>query len=376
MVVKHDYYEILGVSKSASNEEIKRAYRKLALQHHPDRVAPDKKKEAEEKFKEISEAYAVLSDPEKRRAYDQFGHAGIDGRYSYEDIFRGVDFESIFSDLGFGGSVFGDLFDFFGGRTTRRRGPRRGADLEYRLDLTLEEAAFGTEKKIDYYHTVICPTCNGEGSKPGTKKKVCPRCRGSGQIRFQQGFFSLSQTCDQCGGTGEVIAEPCSSCNGRGKVRKESEITVKIPPGVDNGTHIRVKGKGEGGEKGGPPGDLYVLIHLLSHKVFQREGDNIYLEVPISFSLATLGGEIGVPTLDGKARMKIPAGTPTHKIFRLKNKGVTNLHGHGKGDEYVRVIVQVPSELTEEQKRLIKELGKTFGETYEENKGFLSKWFS
>jgi len=375
LVVKRDYYEVLGVGKNASNEEIKKVYRQLAMKYHPDRVAPDEKKEAEEKFKEISEAYAVLTDPKKRSAYDQFGHAGIDQQYSYEDIFKSTDFGSIFSDLGFGGNVFGDLFDFFGGRGSRRRGPRRGADLEYRLTVTLEEAAFGSEKRVDIYHTVICPACNGEGTKPGTGKKTCPRCRGNGQIQYRQGFFSFSQPCDQCGGSGQIISDPCLSCHGRGKVRKESEISVKIPPGVDEGTHIRVRGKGEAGEKGGPSGDLYILIHLRPHKIFKREEDDIYLEVPISFPLATLGGEIEVPTLEGNARMKIPAGTPTNKIFRLRNKGITNLHGRGKGNEYVRVIVQVPSNLTQEQKRLIRDLGKTLEESYQKNKGFLGKWF-
>jgi len=376
LVVKRDYYETLGVGKNASADEIKKAYRQMAMRYHPDRVAPDKKKEAEEKFKEISEAYAILSDPKKRQAYDRFGHAGIDQQYTSEDIFRGADFESVFSDLGFGEGVFGDLFDFFGGRGTRRRGPCRGTDLEYRLNITLEEAAFGAEKTIDIYHTVTCSTCAGQGAKPGTSKKVCPVCRGTGQIQYRQGFFSLSQTCNQCGGTGEVISDPCVTCAGRGKVKKESEITVKIPPGVDEGTHIRVRGKGEAGEKGGPSGDLYLLIHLLRHKLFSREGDDIYLQVPVSFPLAALGGEIEVPTLDGKARMKIPSGTPTNKIFRLRNKGITNLHSRGKGNQYVRVIVQVPSRVNSEQKRVIKELGRTLGETYQENKGFLGKWFS
>ena len=376
MTVKHDYYEILGVKKGSSGDEIKKVYRQLALKYHPDRVAPDKKKEAEEKFKEISEAYAVLSDSKKKSAYDRFGHAGIDQRYSSEDIFRGADFESVFSDLGFGGGVFGDLFDLFGGRSTRRRGPRRGEDLEYKLSITLEEAAFGVEKKIDIYHTVTCAACGGEGAKPGSKKSVCPACKGRGQIQYRQGFFSFSQGCGQCGGTGEVISEPCTTCLGRGKVRQESEIAVKIPPGVDTGTHIRVRGKGEAGEKGGPSGDLYILLHLLAHKIFKREEDDIYLEVPISFPLAALGGEIEVPTLDGKAQMKIPAGTHTNKIFRLRKMGITNLRGRGKGDEYVRVIVRVPAKLSPEQKKIIKELGKTLGESYRDDKGFLGKWFS
>ncbi len=376
MVVKHDYYEVLGIGKNASAEEIKKAYRQLAMKYHPDGVAPDKKKEAEEKFKEISEAYAILSDPQKRQAYDQFGHAGIDQQYTTEDIFRNADFESIFSDLGFGGGVFGDLFDFFGGGSSRRRGPRRGADLEYRLNISLEEAAFGAEKTVDIYHTVTCSVCSGQGAKPGSSKKVCPVCRGAGQIQYRQGFFSLSQTCTQCGGTGEVISEPCNTCQGRGKVKKKSEITVKIPAGVNEGTHIRIRGKGEAGEKGGPSGDLYILIHLLPHKIFSRHEDDIYIQVPVSFPLATLGGEIEVPTLEGMALMKIPPGTPTNKVFRLRNKGINNLHGHGKGSQYVKVIVQIPTKVNSEQKKLIEELGKTLGESYRGNKGFLGRFFS
>jgi len=364
LTVKRDYYEILGINKNASVEEIKQAYRKLALQYHPDRVPPEKKKEAEEKFKEISEAYAVLSNAEKRAQYDRFGHAGIDQRYTYEDIFRGVDFGSIFEDLGFGSSIFEDVFsDFFGFGGRRRRGPRSGADLEYPLTITLEEAAHGTEKTIDYYHTETCPVCRGSGAKPGTGKKTCPQCKGRGQVSSAfGGFFTFSQTCPRCYGTGEIIELPCAECQGRGKVKKSSKISVKVPPGVDTGTSIRLRGKGEAGELGGPPGDLYVVIHVIKHPVFTREGDDLYCEVPISFPVACLGGEVTVPTLDGKVKLKIPPSTPSNKIFRLTGKGLPSLYSRGRGDEYVKVTIQVPTKLREREKELLRELGHLSGE--------------
>ncbi len=369
MTIKRDYYEILGIDRNASPDEIKKAYRTLALQNHPDKVAPDKKKEAEERFKEISEAYAVLSDPEKRVTYDQFGHAGIDGQYTYQDIFRGADFGSIFGGRGFEdilrgfglGGTFADIFsDFFGTRVERRA--RRGADLEYPLDITLEEAARGCEKKINIYRTITCPPCKGSGAKPGTGKRTCPQCQGTGQIRYTQAFFTFSQTCPQCRGTGEVIEAACGQCHGRGKIKKASKISLKVPSGVDSGTSIRVRGKGEAGELGGPSGDLYVVIRLTPHKIFEREGNDLYCEVPLSFTTAALGGEIEVPTLEGKATMKIPPGTQTDKVFRLKGKGVPSLHGHGRGDEYVKVIVQVPTRLNEKQREILKEFAKVGGE--------------
>lgn len=365
MTIKRDYYEVLGVSKSASVDEIKQAYRKLALQYHPDRVAPDKKKEAEEKFKEISEAYAVLSDQQKRVQYNQFGHAGIDGRYTPEDIFQGTDFKTIFEEFGFGKGLFGDLFDVFGSTTTgrRTRGPVRGADLEYSMVISLEEAVQGVEKTINIYHTVTCPICRGSGARPGTKKKTCPTCKGTGQARYSQGFFTFSQPCPNCKGTGESVESPCPECNGRGKVKESSKITLKIPPGVNTGNSIRVPGKGEAGELGGPPGDLYVVIKLKPHPVFERDGDDLYCNVPISFAVVALGGEIQVPTIDGKAKMKIPAGTATNKTFRLSGKGVPNVHGRGKGDEFVTVMVQVPPKLSGKEKDLIKQLGLLEGET-------------
>ncbi len=369
MTIKRDYYEILGIDRDASSEEIKKAYRTLAIQNHPDKVAPDEKKAAEERFKEISEAYAVLSDPEKRTTYDQFGHAGIDGQYTYQDIFRGADFGNIFGGRGFEdilrgfgfGGTFADIFgDFFGTRVERRA--HRGADLEYPLDITLEEAARGCEKKINIYHTVTCPTCKGSGAKPGTRKRTCPQCQGTGQIRYTQAFFTFSQTCPQCRGTGEVIEAACGQCHGRGKIKKASKISLKVPPGVDTGTSIRVRGKGEAGELGGPSGDLYVTIRLTPHKTFEREGNDLYCEAPLSFVTAALGGEIKVPTLEGKATMRIPPGTQTDRVFRLKGKGVPSLPGHNKGDEYVKVIIQVPTRLNEKQREILKEFAKAGGE--------------
>ena len=377
MTIKRDYYEILGIERNISSGEIKKAYRDLALQTHPDRVAPDKKKEAEERFKEISEAYAVLSDPEKKATYDQFGHAGIDGQYTYQDIFRGADFGNIFGGRGFEdilrGFGFGGTFaDIFGTRARRR--PQRGADLEYPLDITLEEAAKGCEKKINIYHTITCSTCRGSGAKPGTGKRTCPQCQGTGQIRYTQAFFTFSQSCPQCRGMGKVIEATCGQCHGRGKVKKASKISLKIPPGVDSGISIRVRGKGEAGELGGPSGDLYVTIRLKPHKIFEREGSDLYCEVSLSFVTVALGGEIEVPILEGKATMKIPSGTQTDRVFRLKGKGVPSLHSHGRGDEYVKVIVQVPARLNEKQKEILREFAKAGGEKLSTSKkGVLDK---
>lgn len=377
-LAKKDYYEVLGINRDASMDEIKRAYRSLALKHHPDGVPPEKKKEAREKFKEISEAYAVLSDPNKRVQYDQFGHAGIDATYTYEDIFRGADFsgfEDIFRGFGFGESIFGDLFDFFGTRRGRGKRATRGADLEYTQAITLEEADSGTEKEIEILHTVTCSKCEGSGAKPGTGRKICPECQGTGQVSYSRGglfSFSFSQTCSRCGGTGEVIETPCQVCNGRGKVKKSSSISLKIPPGVDTGTSIRVRGKGEAGELGGPSGDLYVVIRVKPHKIFRREGDDLYTEVPISFTTACLGGEIEVSTIRSSVNMRIPPGTPTDKVFRLKGKGMPSLHGGGQGDEYVRVIVQVPTKLTSQEKKLLEEFRRLENER---SKGIFKKMF-
>jgi len=371
MSTKRDYYEILGVKKDATLEEIKKAYRELALRYHPDRVPPEQKKEAEEKFKEISEAYAVLSDSQKRALYDQYGHAGIDQRYAYEDIFKGADFSSIFEDLtdfGFGRSIFdeifGDLgFDIFGGRTKSTHRAKRGRDLEVSVNITLEEAAKGTEKLINVVRYETCSICHGTGAKPGTKKVSCPKCRGSGYNVSSSGFFQIRQACSRCRGEGEIIQTPCSECKGEGRIRINRKIKVKIPAGVDTDSHLRIRGEGEQGTLG--RGDLYVIINVEPHPVFQRSGNDILVQVDISIAKAILGGEVEVPTLNGKVKMRIPAGTQAGKIFRLKGKGIGDLYGRGVGDELVRVNIVIPTNLTAEQRRLIEEFARLSGEDIE-----------
>lgn len=381
-MTKRDYYEILGISKTASEDEIKKAYRNLALKFHPDRVPAEKKKEAEEKFKELSEAYAVLSAPDKRKLYDQYGHSGIDGRYSSEDIFRNADFsgfEDIFSGGGggFSSGGFDDILSSlfggsFGGRR-RRSGPARGSDLEYHLTIALEEAFSGCEKSVDLYNTHPCSSCRGSGAKPGTSKKTCPDCKGAGEVRYARGFFSLQQTCSKCAGSGEIVGTPCPDCAGRGKVKKQSKITVKIPAGVDTGNTIRVRGKGEAGEKGGPSGDLYIVVKVLKHKTFQREAENIYVDIPVGFATAALGGEISVPTLNGHVSMTIPSGTASNKTFRLKGKGMPSVNSSRVGDEYVTVSITPPANLTMRQKELLREFAKISGEKIDE--GIFKKIF-
>ncbi len=369
MSTKRDYYEILGVKKSATLDEIKKSYRDLALRFHPDRVPHEQKKEAEEKFKEISEAYAVLSDSEKRALYDQYGHSGIDQKYAYEDIFKGADFSSIFQgmgDFGLGGGIFEEIFsdlgyDIFGGRQTRgSSGRRRGRDLQVSLDITLEEAANGTEKTITVPRYEVCSMCSGSGAKPGTKKTTCPQCKGSGRTVVSSGFFQLAQTCSRCAGLGQVIQAPCPDCRGEGKVKVTRKIKVKIPAGVDTGSNLRVRGEGESGASSS--GDLYVIIEIRSHSVFQRHNNDIATEINISLSKAILGGEVEVPTLDSRVSMKIPAGTQSGRIFRLKQKGIPDVHGRGIGDELIRVNVEIPERLTPEQRSLIEEFARLSGE--------------
>lgn len=379
MTTKRDYYDILGVKKNASLDEIKKAYRELALRYHPDRVSHEQKKDAEEKFKEISEAYAVLSDSQKRALYDQYGHAGIDQRYAYEDIFKGADFSSIFEDLrdfGFGGSIFEDIFsdlgfDIFGTRTRAQAGRRRGRDLQVTVDITLEEAASGTEKTITVPRYGTCSTCSGSGTKPGTKKSTCPQCRGSGRIALSSGFFQITQTCSRCGGEGSIIQAPCPECHGEGRVKTVSKIKVKIPSGVDTGSNLRIRGEGEVGTV--DRGDLYVIIELKPHPIFKRSDNDILTEINISISKAILGGEIVVPTLNGKVKMRIPQGTQSGKIFRLKEKGIPDLHRRGIGDELVRVNVEIPTHLTPEQRRLIEEFARLSGEEISLKESFTDK---
>ncbi len=368
MTTKRDYYEILGIKKSASLDEIKKAYRELALRYHPDRVPHEQKKEAEEKFKEISEAYAVLSDPQKRALYDQYGHAGIDQRYAYEDIFKGADFSSVFQDLGdfgFGGGLFDEIFsdlgfDFFGARSSRRGRAHRGRDLEITIDISLEEAARGTEKTITVPRYEVCSTCSGSGAKPGTKKSTCSQCKGSGRTVVSSGFFQLAQTCSRCRGEGSIIQTPCPDCRGEGRQKVTRKIEVKIPAGVDTGSHLRIRGEGEAGTTG--RGDLYVIIEVRPHSVFQRHNNDILTGITISLTKAILGAEVEVSTIDGKVSMKIPPGTQSGKIFRLRGKGIPDIHGRGTGDGLVKVNVEIPTRLTPEQRKLIEEFAKASGE--------------
>ncbi len=367
MANKRDYYEVLGVSKKASKDEIKDAYRKLAMQHHPDR---NKSPDAEEKFKEISEAYAVLSDDEKRMQYDQLGHVGFDQRYTREDIFRGADFESVFRDLGFGLN-FGDLFSFFfGGRDFGGRdfGKRisRGRDLAYDLEITLEEAAKGSEKEIEISRTEKCDLCSGSGAAPNTSPRTCPKCRGSGKIQnvSRNGFATFVRVvpCSTCRGRGKIIDRPCPKCRGIGLTTKERTITVKVPQGIDEGFQLRLEGEGETPPEGGSHGDLYVLIHIKPHQYFKRREDDLLYRLAIGFPQAALGTEVSVPTLDGRSNIKIRPGTQPGEIIKLKGKGMPRLRGYGKGDLLIRVDIPVPEKLTNQQKALLEELAKEFNQ--------------
>jgi molecular chaperone DnaJ len=348
---KRDYYEVLGVSREATAEDIKKAYRRLALQWHPDRN-PDLKQESEEKFKEASEAYSVLSDPQKRAQYDRFGHSGVGSAAG----FGGFD-PTTFSEFS---DVLGDIFGFgdvFGAGAQRRRTRvQRGADLRYDLKLSFEEAAFGAKTRIKIPRTETCPTCGGSGAKPGTHPTTCRSCGGRGAIRHQQGFLTISRTCPTCAGTGKEITDPCKNCRGEGRVRVEKTLGVTIPAGVDAESRLRITGEGEAGSHGGPPGDLYVFIHVEEHSFFEREGNDLLCTVPISFPQAALGTEIEVPTLDGKEKLSIPEGTQTGSRFRIRGKGIPRLEGHGRGDLYVFVKVVTPSRLSKEQRRLLEEL--------------------
>jgi molecular chaperone DnaJ len=370
---KRDYYEVLGVPRNASKDQIKDAYRQLALKYHPDRnKAPD----AEERFKEISEAYAVLSDDEKRAQYDQFGHAGISGRYTQEDLFRGVDFGDLFRDFGFGG--FDSIFETFFGRGTRRRyGPERGSDIQYDMEITLEQAATGLESKIEVPRTETCRTCRGSGAKTGTQPKVCPKCNGKGQVQYGRstGFARFIQVvpCDKCECSVTIIESPCGECRGTGLVERTRTIDVKIPAGVDTGSFLRLSGQGEAGTRGGPPGDLLIAVRVRPHNIFRRKVGDIFLEVTIGFAQAALGAKIQVPTLDGRAELKIPAGTQTGTVFRLRGKGVPHLGGFGKGDELVRVVTRTPTKLTKRQRQLFEELAKDLGEEVQPETGFFGR---
>ena len=346
MATKRDYYEVLGVNRDAGDDEIKKAYRKLAMKFHPDRN-PDNK-EAEEKFKEAKEAYEMLSDPQKKAAYDRYGHAGVDPSMGAGPGAQGFDgFADAFGD------IFGDLFG--GGGRGGRSNVYRGADLRYNLEITLEEAARGAEKTIRIPTVEECGTCHGSGAKPGTHPKPCPTCQGHGQVRVQQGFFSIQQTCPKCHGSGKIIPDPCRDCGGAGRTKKQKTLEVKIPAGIDDGMRLRHAGHGEPGLNGGPPGDLYVEIHIRKHAVFERDHDDLHCEMPISITTAALGGEIEIPTLEGMARLKIPAETQSGKVFRLRGKGIKNVRSHVHGDLMCHVVVETPVNLTERQKELLRE---------------------
>ena len=350
---KRDYYEVLGVDRGADEQALKTAYRRLAHQYHPDKNPGDKG--AEEKFKEASEAYEVLSDPEKRARYDRFGHSNG---------------QNPFQDFGFGGAgasindIFGDIFgEMFGGGGRRSRGRTRGSDLRYHLEIAFEEAAFGTSARIQIPRPKRCEACSGSGAKPGTGPRTCPTCGGSGEIRLTQGFFSIARTCHHCNGAGRVIVDRCPACGGAGATRAEATVEVKVPPGVDTGTRLKLSGEGEPAPvPGGDPGDLYVVLQVRDHPVFKREDTEILCEMPITFTQAALGAQIDVPTLDGPAKLKIPAGTQGGKVFRLKGKGVPALQGAGRGDQHVRVMVETPTHLSKEQKELLERFAAISGE--------------
>jgi len=349
---KRDYYEVLGVSRDASEAELKKAYRRLAMKYHPDRNTDDSD-DAEARFKEAKEAYEVLNDANKRAAYDQYGHAGVDPSMGGRPG-GGAGFEDIFGD------VFGDIFG--GGRRGGGHQAHRGSDLQYNLELSLEDAVFGTEVKIHVPTLVSCKTCSGSGAKEGTSATTCTTCHGAGQVRMQQGFFAVQQTCPQCRGKGKMIADPCPDCHGQGRKQEQKTLSVKVPAGVDTGDRIRLAGEGEAGESGAPAGDLYVQMHVKPHDIFTRDDNDLFCEMPITIGTATLGGEIEVPTLNGKLRLKIPAETQTGKLFRMRGKGVKPVRGGVTGDLLCRVNVETPVKLSNKQKDLLKEFEKSVQE--------------
>lgn len=378
---KRDYYEVLGVSKEADERELKKAYRKLAMKYHPDKNPGDQ--EAENKFKEINEAYQILSDPQKKSAYDRFGHAGVDPNSGYGGASGGFEgnFEDIFGSFGGGFSdIFSDIFSGsgFGGNSRGKSGPKKGADIQYNIQLEFHEAAFGTEKQIKIKRYEHCDVCEGSGAKKGTQRKTCPTCNGTGEVKQVRntlfGRMVNVATCSQCDGEGSVIETPCNNCKGSGKVVKEKSISIKIPAGVDNGSIIRLSAEGELGQRKGPRGDLFIVISVKSHEIFKRNGQDVHCEVPISFVQAALGAEIEVPTLEGKVAYTISAGTQTGTTVRLKNKGIPSLRGGSRGDQYVKMNIEVPTKLTEKQKELLKEFSEiSKDENHSQMKSFFDK---
>jgi molecular chaperone DnaJ len=362
---KRDYYEVLGVSRSASADELKKAYRKLAMKYHPDRNPGDKS--AEDQFKEASEAYQVLSDQERRAQYDRFGHAAFEQGAGFGGFdFSAAGFEDIFSD------IFGDFFGASRGRGRSRA--QRGEDLRYDLDIRFEDAVFGTERVINVPRLASCEACSGKGTKGGSARTTCAACRGSGQLRFQQGFFTIAKTCGQCAGQGTVIKDPCRSCNGSGVTEKTQALNIKIPGGVDSGSRLKLRGEGEAGRNGGPAGDLYVVINVQEHPLFTRHENDIVCEVPISFPQAALGAEIEVPTIEGKFKMKVAPGTQSGAVVRLRGKGARDLRGSGRGDQLVRVVVETPRKLTTRQREILEEFARSSGEEVNPlAKGFFDK---
>jgi molecular chaperone DnaJ len=357
---KRDYYEVLSISRTATEEEVKRSYRKLAVKYHPDKNPDDP--HAEEKFKELGEAYDVLMDADKRAAYDRFGHAAFSqgigrggGFHDPFDIFR-----EVFGSGGGGGGIFETFFG--GGATSDREGRQRGSDLRYDMQITLEEAAFGVDKEIEVRKLDTCAKCAGKGAEPGSRTINCPNCGGRGQVISSRGFFQVSQTCPRCRGVGQIIEKPCRACEGEGRAENTSRIKLKIPAGIADGSRLRSSGNGEAGIRGGAAGDLYVVIHIKEHPIFQREDDNLYCEVPISFTLAALGGEIPVPTLEGKANLKVPAGTQSGQVFKLRGKGVANVNARDQGDLFARLLVEVPTRLNSEQRQKLEEFASLCGE--------------
>src|SRR5262245_19815627 len=365
--MKRDYYELLGVERSASEDDLKKAYRKLAVKWHPDKN-PDNRAQAEERFKEVSEAYQILSDPTRRAQYDRFGHAAFEQGGAG---FSGFEFSGSFEDML--GDLFGDFFGTGRGRGGRTRA-RRGQDLQYQLEVSFEEAAHGCEKILSIPRLSACATCGGSGAKPGTKPAVCPQCRGSGQIRFQQGFFAIAKTCGTCTGQGTVITSPCADCNGAGARRRTHTLNVRIPAGVDSGSRLKLRGEGESGGNGGHPGDLYVLLRVGSHPIFTRDGVDVVCEVPVSVVQAALGTKLEIPTLDGPRKLDVPPGTQSGHVFRLRGLGVPDLNGYGRGDQVVRLTVETPRKLAARQRELLEEFARISGEeVHPMSKSFLEK---